>query len=561
MKIRENEMRHFEIVFLIIMGLIINNISAQTSFNISNKTTGDTLLTIDNEGRVGIGTTTPDASIDVKSSTVETASTMRLGNLDNSRYFGVYSGNATYSPLIYWHEGDALRFAAWADTYNEFMRLTASGRLGIGTTSPGAGIHLSGTGFPNSFMFLQAQVDGSAGFRLYEGSIPKWHIFNSYQLDGFQIYNNNGHQVFYADQSTGYVGIGTTAPSQKFEVADTIYSSIGGFKFPDGSVQISAAIGSGASSINDLSDGRTIGYSVFLGSGAGVNDDGSDNYNTAVGINALNTNTTGAGNVAIGSNALRLNTSGYLNTAQGNSALMANTTGYSNTAIGITSLTSNTTGNGNVAIGYGSGDALTEGDYNTFLGFFTDASSGNLNNATAIGANAVVDASNKVRIGNSNVTVIEGQVDFTYTSDKNKKENFLDINSEQILQKIKKFNLQSWNYKHDPQELRHYGPVAQEFFTAFGHDGVGRIGSDTTLTGSDVNGINMIAIQALEKRTTQLNEKINEISDLKKDNQQLKEEMFLLKSKIEKLESLFSKVEQLTKPKNNQYVKNENNSK
>jgi hypothetical protein len=40
-----------------------------------------------------------------------------------------------------------------------------------------------------------------------------------------------------------------------------------------------------------------------------------------------------------------------------------------------------------------------------------------LTNATAIGANAVVNASNKVRIGSSSVTVIEGQVPFTTPSD------------------------------------------------------------------------------------------------------------------------------------------------
>jgi hypothetical protein len=44
-------------------------------------------------------------------------------------------------------------------------------------------------------------------------------------------------------------------------------------------------------------------------------------------------------------------------------------------------------------------------------------SSGDLTNATAIGCQAVVDASNKVRIGNSQITVIEGQVPYTIPSD------------------------------------------------------------------------------------------------------------------------------------------------
>jgi hypothetical protein len=41
--------------------------------------------------------------------------------------------------------------------------------------------------------------------------------------------------------------------------------------------------------------------------------------------------------------------------------------------------------------------------------------------------------------------------------------------------------------------------MGQEFFAAFGHDGVGTIGSPTTLTSSDMAGILMSAVQALEK--------------------------------------------------------------
>ena len=109
--------------------------------------------------------------------------------------------------------------------------------------------------------------------------------------------------------------------------------------------------------------------------------------------------------------------------------------------------------------------------------------SGNLNNATAIGANAVVNASNKIRLGNTAVTVIEGQVAFTAVSDKTKKENFQLVDGEEVLGKIRGFELSSWNFiGHDPKEFRHYGPMAQDFFAAFGHDGVGQIGTDTRST-------------------------------------------------------------------------------
>jgi uncharacterized protein YhaN len=46
--------------------------------------------------------------------------------------------------------------------------------------------------------------------------------------------------------------------------------------------------------------------------------------------------------------------------------------------------------------------------------------------------------------------------------------------------------------------------MAQDFYAAFGHDGVGQIGTETTINSGDLAGILMIAVQALEKRTAEL---------------------------------------------------------
>ena len=43
----------------------VNTLQAQTSFDISNQTSGDTLFTIDNSGNVGIGLTNPSAKLDL----------------------------------------------------------------------------------------------------------------------------------------------------------------------------------------------------------------------------------------------------------------------------------------------------------------------------------------------------------------------------------------------------------------------------------------------------------------------------------------------------------------
>jgi len=176
-------------------------------------------------------------------------------------------------------------------------------------------------------------------------------------------------------------------------------------------------------------DGKTFhleaaGSSLFIGTNAGASDDGTDNYNTFIGIDAGKENTTGDWNTANGYQALFNNTTGYKNTANGYQALYENISGDWNTANGCYALTLNTSGHSNLANGYaalinntsGSYNVVNgnhalannfSGNYNTAVGYSANVSSGNLTNATAIGANARVNASNKIRLGDANVTVVE----------------------------------------------------------------------------------------------------------------------------------------------------------
>ena len=148
-----------------------------------------------------------------------------------------------------------------------------------------------------------------------------------------------------------------------------IYQTDGtaGFYYYDGSKW--GLIGSGAFSIDDLSDGKTAGYSVFFGDGAGENDDGTDNENVAVGDSSLSSNTTGYFNTANGYESLYSNTTGKYNTASGNKSLLFNITGDYNTASGYGSLNSNTTGDKNTASGFESLYFNTTGGNNTASGF------------------------------------------------------------------------------------------------------------------------------------------------------------------------------------------------
>ena len=63
---------------------------------------------------------------------------------------------------------------------------------------------------------------------------------------------------------------------------------------------------------------------------------------------------------------------------------------------------------------------------------------------------------------------------------------------------------------------------------AFGHDEFGEIGCDTLINQQDFLGVNLIAIQALEKRTTIQQ---NEIRDLKALNILLQQQIKILMNK------------------------------
>ena len=59
---------------------------------------------------------------------------------------------------------------------------------------------------------------------------------------------------------------------------------------------------------------------------------------------------------------------------------------------------------------------------NAFLGSYSNASDNNLRNATAIGYDAIATASNTIRLGNTSIVGIYGQVGFTNASDRRLKQ-------------------------------------------------------------------------------------------------------------------------------------------
>jgi hypothetical protein len=96
-------------------------------------------------------------------------------------------------------------------------------------------------------------------------------------------------------------------------------------------------------------------------------------------------------------------------------------------------------------------------------------------------------------------------------SDARAKTDWRTENPEQYLRAIAGMNVRSWRYLAQDASIRHVGPTAQDFRAAFG------LGTnDTTISTVDADGANMLAIQALAKRTDELRQAFEKIDALEK---------------------------------------------
>jgi hypothetical protein len=126
---------------------------------------------------------------------------------------------------------------------------------------------------------------------------------------------------------------------------------------------------------------------------------------------------------------------------------------------------------------------------------------------------------------NQMISWAPGDSSWTPSSDRNLKENFVEIDSKEVLERVSRLPITEWNFKG--YSLRHIGPVAQDFQALFPLGG-----SDTTIDSGDLQGVSLAAIQGLHKI---VQEKDAEISTLKKQNAELEARLAVVESLVKKL--------------------------
>ena len=335
---------------------------------------------------------------------------------------------------------------------SEAMRILANGNFVIGTNSSSVKFYVqANSSLDYIASFANINTNGCAGISLGDGTISDFRIYrvgDTCTLFNSDYQNSALFSITPASSGSvtkGYFFATPKTSSQYFRlIADDVNYSTGlsttyFVGTPTGNIGIGMSASNPTSKLHVQGiDASSVNYALVIQDNLTnplfvVRNDGNVyafggggvTTNTAFGIRALQSNTSGSNNSAFGAgamqngnisyssafgtNSLGLNTGGY-NDAFGNysqlfsyggsynssfgSFSLQNGTGIQNVAFGYASL-SNATGNNNTAIGYNTATSLIAGSNNILIGASSNVVNGAISNSLVIGVSAIATASNQ----------------------------------------------------------------------------------------------------------------------------------------------------------------------
>jgi hypothetical protein len=264
------------------------------------------------------------------------------------------------------------------------------------------------------------------------------------------------------------------------------------------------------------------GTAAFVGAGAINTASGQD---SAV-IGGLNNQATalqstvagGLSNVANGDHGIVVG--GYSNTAGGNSAVVG---GSFNTALGPESFAAGTHAKATLNGAFVWGDNTLTDLTSPAVNSFTVRASGGIwlgtTSSPSITAGHFIDTSTGGYLSSTG--------SWTNSSDRALKHHFRPLNPKTVLDKVARMPITSWSYKAEQPSIRHIGPTAQDFYSAFG------LGLDNKHIGTiDEGGVALAAIQGLYRRN----------QALERENKALSSRFAVQSARLTRLEHAFAKL-------------------
>ena len=176
----------------------------KTALGGANKEVATERMRIDSVGNVGIGTTSPDVKLDVKSSATTAETIAQFGNSNIQGGLKI----KTNGNLEWGLETLNARSLTFGTNNEERMRIDSAGNVGIGTTTPAEKLHVEGN------VYMGAPTGSSR--TVYTGGDANLHLQTN--TGDVKILSGFGANNLMTLKAAGNVGIGTTSPETTLSV-------------------------------------------------------------------------------------------------------------------------------------------------------------------------------------------------------------------------------------------------------------------------------------------------------------------------------------------------------
>jgi hypothetical protein len=383
------------------------------------------------------------------------------------------------------------------------LAYAGSGKVGIGTTSPAEKLHVVGD---VRLECVNRCIHGYSGNSVTSG------------VEGATISgggdSSNPNRVT-DDYGTVGGGGGNQAGDNAGSTADRTYATVAGGFFNTASGAFATTIGGRGNLAS--ADSATVGgghdntaSAIGATVGGGSNNTASDTAATVGG---------GFNNIASGSYATV--SGGYFNTASGDYAMIPG--GESNSAPGDYSFAAGRLAKAHNSIGVSTPGTFIWADSRPYS-FFATASDQFRARTTGgaqfvLGLDGVGDPAWTCSVSNGS--------SWSCSSDRNLKEHLVPVDGRGILRKLSELPIYTWSAKGTAASVRHMGPMAQDFYAAFG------LGDDAKLISTiDLDGVSLAAIQALYELSL---EKDKQIEALQAFNAELQQRLEALEGLVQEL--------------------------
>jgi hypothetical protein len=380
--------------------------SSDSAIDLDFITSGGAGMRLDSSGRLGLGTSSPGFKL-----TIEDATTPRIRIGDGTRHLNIDGGSATQNAAI--GTDYAGSFGIYTNgAANTRLHVTSAGNVGIGTTSPGATLDVSGTvNFKPAAGYNALFQQSSTTLRInYLNDAGSANVSATYRATDFAWQKGDGGEVARID-SSGRLLVGTSSSS-----AEAKFIVQGGATAAGGAINIQR-------NATTASAGSTIGYISFANSandaGAFISADGDGTWSAGTSHPTLLKFSTTADGASSPTERMRI-------TQSGEHAMFSNSGTF--------------TVNAYNASAAGTINVLFQGRHSA-TGVFSGTQS------------FVVYTNGNVQNTNGSYGTI---------SDEKLKENIVDANSQWA--DLKAIKIRNWNFKEETGHGTHrqIGPIAQE---------------------------------------------------------------------------------------------------